>query len=234
MRGIDGCRAGWVIVKGEFNKPVLTICDQNELTLDDAAFIDIPIGLPDRAHRRITERYARKTLPSRSSSVFEVPCRQAVYAQDFITANKLNRNVLDKGISIQTWNICTKIRIVDRLLRKSNFSKNQLYEAHPEICFYFLSEFDKPLPTKKSAEGIKKRLEILSKWNPHLLELFHYALLHYKRSELKQDDILDAMVLWITGMLSKEFDIIKIAPDQQDHFGITMNMHFINPYEKEI
>ena len=83
--GIDGCRAGWLIVSSEhgndFNCEVYSnlVSLLSNLPEKYLVLIDIPIGLPIK-ESRLCDRLAREKLGPRRSSVFTVPCRDVVYA----------------------------------------------------------------------------------------------------------------------------------------------------------
>ena len=100
--------------------------------------IDIPIGLPKK-ESRLCDRLARNKLGPRRSSVFTVPCREAVYAKNYKEACHTNLRFLEKKISIQAWNICPKIQEADLLLQKHPELKEQWLEAHPELAFQALN-----------------------------------------------------------------------------------------------
>ena len=72
VAGVDGCRAGWVMVRrdaaGRFAAP-LVVAALDDLPETDMVVIDIPIGLPESG-RRACDLEARALLGPRRSSVF--------------------------------------------------------------------------------------------------------------------------------------------------------------------
>jgi predicted RNase H-like nuclease len=146
--GIDGCRAGWLAIS----------CEQAELDSSwtaeairvevfasmealwqahhDASelLIDMPIGLLDDKPRQV-EPAARRRLPGRAASVFTVPCRQAVYASSYSKACDINQERLGTRLSIQAWNICSKISQLDRFLHAFPSASESMFESHPELAF---------------------------------------------------------------------------------------------------
>ena len=87
--GVDACKAGWfAVVLQEENKwefgvfPDISVL-WNQYRQARLILIDIPIGLVDSGiHERICDKEARTLLgPPRSSSVFPVPSRPAVYSE---------------------------------------------------------------------------------------------------------------------------------------------------------
>lgn len=80
--------------------------------------IDVPIGLPwPSVPIRPCDRLARCLLGKpRSSSVFAVPCREALFAGSLEEARTLNRDRIGRSVGAQTWGISPKIAEVDRFL----------------------------------------------------------------------------------------------------------------------
>lgn len=237
MIGIDGCKYGWCVVHDSAEGlQVLIISNISELesviSKDELICIDIPIGLPDGSYPRRVEQIARKMLPSKSSSFFGVPCRDAVYAYDYKEANKINKVQLEKGLSIQSWHICSKIKEVDTWLLESEEANKKIKEAHPELCFYFLQKDNSPLLPKKTSEGRAQRLKIVSSWYDGLDELYDDAMSKYIRKDVAADDILDAMCLWCIAKLSQTYQLESITESQEDRMGLSMNMYFVDPYGK--
>jgi predicted RNase H-like nuclease len=233
--GVDGCRAGWFIV---------TFCDNGTVswgihkTFDELMrenpeasliLVDIPIGLPALEPRRC-DSLARGILGgTRSSSVYPVPCREAVYASSFAEANVLNRNFLGRGLSVQTWNICGRIREADEYLRSKKGAGPAVRESHPEVCFRSLSYNEGPIHSKKTVLGIQERIEILQALFTHSERLYRSILGEISRKDIAPDDILDAMVLAISSH-SFHNRLVSIPPDvQTDEYGIAMEMVYPKP-----
>ncbi|MBC7238445.1 MAG: DUF429 domain-containing protein, partial [Chloroflexi bacterium] len=78
------------------------------------------IGLPEYGPRaRTCDQEARRLLgPKRAASIFPVPCRPALYAACYTEANEINKHIMGKQLSIQTWGIARKMREVDRFLAR--------------------------------------------------------------------------------------------------------------------
>ena len=195
LAGVDGCPGGWF---GVIKRGARVDCVREQRLTDlchaftdaDAVFIDIPLGLPN-AKPRAADRLARQLLPGRTSSVFPVPCREAVYASTWETACAANEARLGRRLSKQSWNICNKIREADEL------REARLFEAHPELCFQALA--GKPLMhSKKRAEGHAERLALLP---ADFRVAYEYALRSWPRKEVARDDILDACALASTAPL---------------------------------
>jgi|GEM_PF-2790338 len=111
--GIDGCPSGWltVTITGD-DSVTLSIYDTIRSIWTDnrdaeLLLIDIPIGLPDSGNgTRACDAEARNVLkPYRASSVYPVPCRKALYAENYKQASAVNKKLTKKGLSKQSWMI---------------------------------------------------------------------------------------------------------------------------------
>jgi predicted RNase H-like nuclease len=234
--GVDGCRAGWFALTLSDRKvqdravyssfgELMEHCGEASLIL-----IDIPIGLPDTGPR-LCDTLARRLLGgSASSSVFPVPCRKAVYAADYGEANRLNRRVLGRGVSMQTWNICGRIREVDEYLVAGPPAGPRIRESHPELCFRSLQGSVRISHSKKRAEGILERLELLQTHYPGSEKLYRSALSEYSRKDLSPDDILDALVLAVTAHVFKRCLVSVPAKGQTDESSLPMEIVYPVPF----
>jgi predicted RNase H-like nuclease len=241
--GVDGCRAGWLAVSRTpltakvklhgaeqpsirspgFDTSVAVYATIDDLWQDhqDATgiLIDMPIGLPD-ARARLVEPAARGQLPGKASSVFSVPCRQAVFASSYVQACDINEVVLGKRLSLQAWYICPKICELDGLLQSSKQAASVIREAHPELAFARLR--GAPLQySKKLAAGHNERLEILARYQPDLADLYVMSLRQWRRRQVQADDILDAMALLTT--LNGDHQTL-LALSSVDATGLEMNL----------
>ena len=200
--GVDGCAGGWLLAS--MDQPVELFCSFGALLKahpDKTLLVDIPMGLPDKLPRDI-EPQARKLLPGRSGSLFPVPCRQAVYASSYKEACTTNLRYLGKKLSVQSWNICSKIREVDQILCSNVSLQERVCESHPELAFYLLSP-DGPHYSKKTRDGIAERLNILSTYYEPVHEYYDLALLKHPRKLVARDDVLDAMILMVLGSVDQ-------------------------------
>ncbi|MBR9922309.1 MAG: DUF429 domain-containing protein [Bacteroidetes bacterium] len=230
--GIDGCRAGWAVVRydGEWDFQISSdLHSLKELLLwSEVSLIDIPIGLSGNGIKREVDKELRRALsPIRHHAVFTPPCRKAVYAADYTEARQINKSETGKSISIQAWNITSKIREADELLISTPALSDKLLEAHPEFCFKKLHA-DQHLKHGKKARaqaGIKERLKILEKHLPKVRSFFHQIESDYRRKDLALDDILDAICLCLHAHLGtkKGFDFLK-SRSQTDAQGIPMRL----------
>ena len=226
--GVDGCKGGWFFVKvdprGAFSWGVVGSLEELVLTASDGdrIFVDIPIGLPDRPGERPCDKLARKRLGTpRGSSVFPAPARETLEAtDDFERAKRINRQVLDKAISKQTFAICPKIKEADDLLRRSRKARSLVYEVHPELCFWALAG-QAMRHNKKSSEGYEERLAVLGVLSPGAERAVRSAS-GLRSGEFARDDVVDAAVAALTATASE----FRSLPDEPpiDSCSLPMRM----------
>ena len=139
--GVDACRKGWFAVclspNYRWDIEIFTAIGDLWNRFQSAALllIDIPIGLPESGKRKC-DIDARKILKQRATSVFPAPCRQAIHANSYPEACRINKKILGVKLSVQTWNISGKIREADDLLLNNTMARRHMREAHPEVCFW--------------------------------------------------------------------------------------------------
>jgi predicted RNase H-like nuclease len=229
--GIDGCKAGWLAVildnKYGYEIGIFTNIEKlwNNYSDSILIFIDIPIGLPGREMiNRNCDLKAREILgPKRGSCVFPAPCREAVYTDNYMKANNLNRKILEKGLSLQAWNISHKIREADMFLRKNYRARKVVRESHPEICFWALAGKVMKNSKKKKAGRIE-RLEILKSVYNISENIYNSALEKYKRKDVARDDIIDAICLAISAKINKSSLISIPQKPEIDKKGLRMEI----------
>ena len=234
--GIDGCSKGWIAVTLDYGqlrikryKTLSEIIDANPLP---ATFlIDMPIGLPEKLEENRPDSAARKELGERKSTIFPVPCRQAVHAvgqsRDATVKlqKEINNQVLKKSLSSQSIAIIPKIKEVDDFLQAHREYKEILCESHPELCFARLK--GSVLQTKKSsAVGATERSAILSKHIKDERLEFVYDLA--KELECKPDDILDAACLAVTAAF-KAHSMTETIPEKPGMDARELPMQMVVP-----
>ena len=237
--GIDGCPCGWFCVGLGADdswdcflaKDISEAHEKLRRRNAKIALIDIPIGLPDKKGKRECDTVARKFVGSRSSSVFSVPCRQAVEAYRDAPGDKFAKKEVGKRISReftggslseQTWGIVPKIAEVDSFLRENKDAQELFREMHPEVCFRAFSK-ESLRHSKKKPQGFAERMAILLKHLSNAKEIFD-GIRNCHRYGVGKDDILDALVGALTAKLG-----YKILPPNppQDSRGLPMQMlHF--------
>lgn len=230
--GIDGCRAGWILIElSENDRFVFSIESSLEKLLANKnckypIYIDIPIGLADSITSRKIETLAKPMLaPFKQSSLFVPPCRDAVYAGNYQDAKLINLAQLEKSFSIQAWNICPKIKESDSFIQQNK--SIQLREAHPELCFAALNNY-KALQSKKSEkQGIEERIDLLTKYYKPSRKVFAEIMQKTKRLEVKADDIADALCLAVSAKIAENHSMNKIqGTHRYDSKGIEMALYY--------
>ena len=148
LAGVDGCRSGWIaaFVRLEGSNARVEIFPRFADVLSAGArvvAVDMPIGLPARTGHggREAENLVRPLLGARQSSVFSVPSRGAIYAQDYAAACRIAFETSDppRKVSKQLFHIAPKIREIDECLRADSASAERVFEVHPEVAFWRLN-----------------------------------------------------------------------------------------------
>ena len=201
--GVDGCNGGWiaaVIDQGELR--IERYRDIGEITSKYISFdnmlIDMVIGLPSNIeqYERRPDSAARRLIAPRTSTIFAVPSRQAVYENSEAAQIRANKLVLGKGLSKQTMAIIPKMREIDEFLLKNENYKNIIKESHPEVCFARLNKAV-VMSRKAELEGLAERVNILSQFLPDLT--CQFITDKAKELKCKADDIADAICLAIAA-----------------------------------
>jgi predicted RNase H-like nuclease len=235
--GVDGCKAGWFAVAlTETNSfGVFQFSKISDLwnyfydgKINVRILVDIPIGLIDSKSnfkRRSCDVEARRILrPYRQSSVFPIPCREAIYAKSYESACDINEEITGKRLTKQTWGIVPKIREMNDFLIAIGSAKEKIIETHPEVCFWAL--VGKPMEySKKESEGFDERKQLLQEICTSTDEIVQNALSKYRRKDVARDDILDALVASVTVKLSfqKRLKSIPEIPEK-DSQGLPMQV----------
>lgn len=229
--GIDGCKKGWLLVKYSNNYSFGVYQNISELIKDNEdlkkILIDIPIGLSSKKLERTIEKKLRSELKNKHSSVFNPPCREALYEKDYLTAKQKNIEIEGKSLSIQSYNISNKIKEIDEYLSLN--PQIEIIESHPELCFKYLNNGNVLLSKKSKYNGLQERKNILFGYDEKLKDLFELIENNTLRKDVARDDICDAICLCLVNKLgSKEkLSFIKdiIASDDK---GIKIRLAYYN------
>ena len=234
--GIDSCKkigkyhgwaAFWQLSSGEYGFNIYR--NITELMAEhgdaDCLLIDIPIGLPESLEDEVKrpDQQLRVRLQGKQSSVFNTPCRQAVYCDDKQEARNFNLKVLKKSLSEQSLGFSPKIREVDQFLRDNPEFIGRIRESHPEYGFAVLNN-GRPLISKKSDDvGIEERQTLLSQYLPYAPKAISEMLNQYPQR--LADDFIDAMVLAAIGYrgMFNRFVVIPEVP-YKDSKGLPMEI----------
>ncbi len=230
--GIDGCKLGWILIsfdEGEEKYQIIQSNDELKAVFEtyDRIFIDMPIGLEDEEYTRECDALLRKELGGEySSSVFSPPIRPALEAPSYVEANMISYEWTEKKLSLQSWNITPKIKVLDELLRANPDFKKKVLESHPELLFQKLNGgmiFQK----KNLKKGIRHRLELIKEEESIADDFFRDIKEEWRRSEVGEDDIVDAMALAYYAKKS-ELKGIKTLPTEVnfDSEGLPKAIHY--------
>lgn len=229
--GIDACKSGWLMVKhSEEGYTFGVYSDIQSLAIEHAdiqrVLIDIPVGLSAGLFKRTIDARLKKELGVRHSTVFMSPCREAVYANDYASAKAINKGIEGKSISIQAFHISSKIREVDTFITSGRHSI-QIVESHPEFCFKHLNNKNILLSNKKSNEGERERLNILSKYDSELMNIYQKIRQATTRKTVANDDIIDALCLALTNQLAGKTGLQMLTDDNRiDERGVRVGIGY--------
>lgn len=226
--GIDGCRAGWCLIGFEngnyffeLHPHFHSIFTQHPRAV--LFLIDMPMGLASTGEVRVLEQLARQELsPGYSSSIFTPPCSEVLEAKSYEEAKIINLKSTGKSLSIQSWNLVSKMREVDQFIRQHSFLHHRIFESHPEINFKNLNKGNL-LQHRKNApnkQGIDERLRILSRYDASLPDYFFKFRKVHPKTKVKDDDLLDAFSLCLTAYLgaNHQLKIIQSPVPNQPQF----------------
>ncbi|MES9815809.1 MAG: DUF429 domain-containing protein [Candidatus Thiodiazotropha sp.] len=230
--GIDGCRRGWFFVQllgsSRFRLGVVEHLQtlRNTITASDITLIDIPIGLKSLGEEeRKCDREARRILGPRASSVFPVPCRQALDCKSYQEGSTVNHSVTGRKLSRQSWGIVAKIAEADRLIRELP-EPGKLREMHPEVCFCTLNNGRPMAHNKKGPPGQTERFALLKRYLPHIQTIVDEARHGWRKRDLADDDILDALVGAVSASYAERLVSLPTMTEK-DQLGLIMEIVFV-------
>ena len=186
---------------------------------------DMPLGLPTGAAERACDRLARRFVGPRRSSIFPMPCQQAVRLyqaappqtsaakrQRLRQAAACHRRHTGKGLSAQACNLIPAIADMDDFRRAAPHAP--LREMHPEVAFAALNVKRGLAHYKKTPAGARERLALLRRHLPSLARISRDLTKHYPRSTAAPDDVLDAMVGALTAWLTQRHPLQRLSAPQ--------------------
>lgn len=229
--GVDGCRFGWIAVTGgeeqDLHYGLFPSMGQLLETHEQSAhvLVDIPIGLPWKdCPRRPCDELARQVLGRRHVCVFSAPSREACLAATKEEARKRNREVLGMSLSEQALGICGKVAEVDALMVSNASARSRVREVHPEVCFWAMNDEQPMAHAKTTSAGVAARLEVVSRRLPGASALLERVLRERPRTQVKADDVLDALVAYLTALAGPSaWQALRGAP-ANDLQGLPMEM----------
>jgi threonine dehydratase len=234
VAGVDGCPPGWAVVIWDISgqhAPVFHVCATfAELlqlpSLPGLIAVDMPIGLPDAVGPggRGPEAELRQHLGGRSSSVFSIPSRSAVYAETFeeACARSLETSEPPRKISIQAYHLFPKVRQIDEILREQPGLASIVRECHPEGAFMVMNDrvpLEEPKKMKSAIHepGIAQRKHLLMG-----VAGFTAEFLDQKTPRgVGVDDFLDACACaWVAQKMARGTAESYPVQPERDSFGI--------------
>jgi predicted RNase H-like nuclease len=232
--GIDGCRAGWIAISVDDDNAGYWLLESDEALGEyfekfDRIFIDVPIGLTEEEYVRECDDKLRDVLgPDYQASVFNPPIRPALYAPTYAEASMTSYEITGKKISIQSWNIMPNIKTVDQYLQDNENLRNKVFESHPELLFRILNGNNSILQKKATKKGLRHRLKLLKDNCKYADDFFRDIKEEYRRNQVDEDDIVDAMSLALFALRSVDGEM-KTLPDEPptDSTGKKMAIHYV-------
>jgi predicted RNase H-like nuclease len=214
VAGVDGCRAGWIVVhdgcaavRRDFAAVLAALPD------DAVVAVDIPIGLIDEhvAGGREVDRAARVELGPKRSSVFSAPPRCALAARTLPEAQGRGAR-----LTLQTLNLLPRIEDVDGVMTPE--LQSRVFEVHPELSFAAMAGGTRVLAPKRSAAGSKERRSMLRRAGVCVPE---------RPTGAAVDDLLDACALtWSARRLADGTAESLANPPSRDARGLSMELHW--------
>ncbi len=232
--GIDGCRAGWFAVSLDDDGAGYWLLESSEelkkyLDEYDRIFIDVPIGLTEEEYVRDCDDELRDVLgPDYKASVFNPPIRPALYAPTYAEASMTSYEITGKKISTQAWNITPNIKTVDQFLQDDEELREKVFESHPELLFRILNGNNSILQKKATKKGLRHRLNLLTDQSKYADDFFRDTKEDFRRNQVDEDDIIDAMVLAWSALQSTEKELKTLPEDPPtDATGLPMAIHYV-------
>lgn len=146
--------------------------------------------------------------------------------------SSINKQVLGKGLSKQSFAICNQIREIDEMLEKLPGNKEKIKESHPEVCFAILSSEGKYIEpiyeSKHTEDGQFIRMRVLEQYYDQTPEFIDYISGHTQLGKI-MEDCIDALCLAVTGMLGLKNGFRSIPEKPAvDCRGLVMQMVYAN------
>jgi predicted RNase H-like nuclease len=229
--GVDGCKGGWLCIHLDHTLKSKGVCYptfaalMSEIGSSSLTLVDMPIGLPGLVKRQCDQIARRRLTRLRGSSVFPVPSREALMAQDYREACDLNQKALGVRISKQAWNLVPKIKEVDAWMLAQDPTQRPVRECHPELAFWAIQGGVPMQHAKKTPLGAKERLEALQRYMPQAPTFYDELTQAFPRRLVAPDDILDALVLALTA--AKATALLSLPDEPQvDSAGLRMEITY--------
>ncbi|MDZ7695077.1 MAG: DUF429 domain-containing protein [Balneolaceae bacterium] len=136
--------------------------------------------------------------------------------------------LLVKKCSIQAWNITPNIKAVDQLLQNNEEFREKVFESHPELLFQKLNGGNSILQKKQTKKGLRHRLGLLKDQSKYADDFFRDIKEDFRRNQVEEDDIVDAMVLALYANWSVDQKLKTLPEDPpKDSTGLPMAIHYV-------
>jgi predicted RNase H-like nuclease len=195
--GLDGAKAGWVVVVLEDGHFVECHVVESfaDVVADPATMIgvDTPLG-ETTPGARAAEPAARSWLGPKHASVFTPPPLAAAVANSYDEAKRIAVERTGKKITKQAWYLLPKmLDVVDHWRSQPD----RIREVHPE-CSFRAMRGDALQSGKKTWMGLAERLRTLRDHGIDLIAGAHFA------TGVGSDDVVDAAaVAWTANRLAR-------------------------------
>ena len=214
VAGVDGCRAGWIVVHEGHAEVHADFAAVLAALPDDAVVaVDMPIGLVDEhiPGGRDVDRAARLELGRKRSSVFSAPPRCALGTRTLPDARRRGAR-----LTLQTLNLLPRIEDVDAVMTPE--LQSRVFEVHPELSFGAMAGGSPVLTPKRSAAGSKERRALLQRAGVCVPE---------RPTGAVADDLLDACALmWSARRIAGGTASRLPDPPSRDSRGLSMELHW--------
>ena len=143
--------------------------------------------------------------------------------------------ITEKKLSLQAWNITPKIKMLDRLLQVEPELRVKVFESHPELLFMILNG-GQIYQKKKTKRGLRHRLDLISALEPVADDFFRDIKEEFRRNEVAEDDIVDAMVLALAAKETHPGTTGQLAtlPEdpEVDETGLVKAIHYVKRFRE--
>lgn len=232
--GIEVCAAGYLGICLDENEAGYWLLESDDalrkfLKIYDRVFIDIPIGLPEYTEMRECDRFLRDKLGSNyKENVIDPPIRDAIAAPTYGEASVISYEKIGKQIPMQSWSLVPQIRAVQNFLEQDESYSEFLFESHPELLYQILNGENAILQKKATKKGLRHRLHLLKEANKYVDDFFRDIKEEYRRNQVEEEKIIDAMVLALFAYRSID-ESIKTLPEDPpiDNIGLPMAFHYV-------
>lgn len=231
--GVEPCQAGWFSVTFDDGlQHYKMLRDEQEfadlLESSDRVFIHIPIGLSTDSYSRPCDDLLKKELGENAKDhIIHAPVRSVLHAPSYVEASMQSLEYTDRELSLKTWKMTPKIKIVDRLLRENKQIAEKVYESHPELLLTRLNG-GVIYQSKLTRKGLRHRLDLVASEEELAADFFREIKEEFRRNEVGEEEILSAMTL-AYGVKTSFHSRIRSLPETPliDDEGLRMAIHYI-------